>query len=111
MNAIYIYFAYIVATYLVGSELSRFYCLALTVMYSVFLTLPVLSFLFQISLLEVNAQQSQAAYPELIEAYSTHRPIVPPTYFYNVGIGIWVSAWLTSLVFMLSKRYSTQGST
>jgi hypothetical protein len=106
MNAVYIYFAYIVAIYLVGSDLSRFQCVALTVIYSIFLTLPVFSSLAQISLLTVHAQQFQAAYPELVKAYSARRTIAPPTYFYNVGVVVWVSAWLLSLVFMLSKRRS-----
>lgn len=111
MNAVYIYFAYIVATYLVGSDLSRFQCVALTLMYSIFLTLPVISFLTQTSLLIVHAQQFQQAYPELVDAYSARRTIAPPAYFYNVGVVIWVSAWLLSLVFMLSRRRSNHDAT
>jgi hypothetical protein len=105
MNAIYIYFAYIVATYLVGSELSRFQCLALTGMYSIFLTFPVFSQLTQIDLVTAHIQQFQAAYPELVVAYSGMR-VAPPAYFYNLSIGIWVVGWILSLVFMLSKRRS-----
>ena len=110
MNAIYIYFAYIVATYLVGSELSRFQCLALTAMYSIFLTFPVFSQLTQIDLVTVHIQQFQAAYPELVVAYSGLR-VAPPAYFYNLSIAIWVLGWMLSLVFMLSKRRSNRDAT
>jgi hypothetical protein len=79
-------------------------------MYTIFLTLPVFSLLTQVELVTTHAQQFQAAYPELVAAYSG-LSVAPLDYFYKLSIGIWMVGWILSIVFMLSKRRSTRDAT
>jgi hypothetical protein len=116
MNAVTIYCAYLVATYLVGSKLTFFQAVALTAIYSAFFTLPTLASLNSIKLVMVHIQQFQAAHPDLYQVYSSDRLGIFKGHFfygyvlYTISI-VWVVAWILSILFMVSKRRDGKTST
>jgi len=104
MNAVTIYFAYLVAVYLVGGKLTRFQTIALTVIYSVFLTVPVMSCLVTLKLMTVHAQQFLVEHPDLSQAYPFNSSAIFRSYFFYTNAVVWVVAWVLSVLFMFSKR-------
>lgn len=105
MNAISIIFAYIAASYLAGSKLTRFQFISVTVLYSIYLLFPAQT--------AVNSfRSSRALLTEFISSY----PDIAQTYFPPAIIpvssgmfaGTLVLGWGISIIFMLSVRKNTE---
>jgi hypothetical protein len=104
MNAVTIYFAYLAATYFTGNKLTPFQAVALTAIYSIFLTVPVLTCLSSIKLMGVHIQQFRAAHPELLPIYASGPAGGLRSYVLYIIPIVWLVAWVLSILFMVSKR-------
>ena len=102
MNYVYVLFAYLAMSYLVGRSLTSFQAWSVSILYTVFLILPGAGAIRQFSI---------AA--ELADSFSTDFPETSPQYFpfsdltggFPILIGvILLLAWVLSIVFFTTNR-------
>jgi len=104
MNAVSILFAYLVAAYVVGRKFSRFQVISISLIYTVFLTLPVFAMLGEMSsLISLNVNFARE-YPDFVNTLNSGRISAPGGYFLYVNAFVWLSGWLLSLYFMYNAR-------
>ena len=102
MNSISIVFAYVAGAYLVASKISTLQIYAVSAIYSLFLTFPMLSAFIGLRRISNIAVNFASEHPEVASQYIDTGGTLN---FFPVGIiVVVVLGWLLSIAFMLQVR-------
>ena len=97
MDALSIFFAYVVCAYLVGGQLSKTIAVGVTVLYSVFIVSPLLGFLNYIMQMTATMKHYVAAFPANPYGFD---PVVSETVTLGLTLFPLACAWVASVLYM-----------
>ena len=95
-------FAYVAAAYLVGHKLSRFQVVAISVLYSIYFTFPVLATLGELRRIQNLVSRFQQEFPAEFQHYYSEGSA--QEYLMYGGLIISFLAWALSIYFMYDRR-------
>ena len=95
-------FAYIVAAYLVGAKLTKFQAIAISCLYSIYFTFPVLATIGEQRRIENLGRRFQEEYPIEFQHYYSEGSAAE--YLMYGGLVISLIAWALSIYFMYDCR-------
>jgi hypothetical protein len=99
MNFVAVFSAFVVATYIVGGRLTRIQAWALSVTYSVFAALPLLTAVEMVGRNFLLKAEFFTQYPDIAPKYVSDFSAEP-----SVAGTIMAIAWLISIIYMVSER-------
>ena len=102
LSATSVLFAYIAAAYFVGNKLSRFQVAAISILYSIYFTFPVLATLGEQRRIQNLTERFQEEFPSEFQHYYSEGSALE--YLMYGGLIISFLAWALSLYFMYDRR-------
>ena len=103
MNFASLMFAYVVAAYYAAARLGRAQAWFLSVLYTVFLALPVMSALSGWGRIQALRQMFTEEHPVSAMAFFERSSSPPPGFAYYLAL-LFLSGWIMSILFMVSER-------